>query len=61
MAMHSFVPPYREAKVCGVPSFVFDKLGCVAGEESLLNTETVCINLYQCFPAAENVFHSQTG
>jgi hypothetical protein len=37
MAMHSFVPPFREAKFCGVPSCVFDKLGCAAGEESLRN------------------------
>jgi hypothetical protein len=32
MVMYSFVPPYREAKFCGVPSCVFDKLGCSAGE-----------------------------
>jgi hypothetical protein len=38
MAMCSFVHPFREAKFCGVPSCVFDKLGCAAGEEKLLNT-----------------------
>jgi hypothetical protein len=35
MVMHSFVPPFREAKFCGVPSCVFDKLGCVAGEKKI--------------------------
>jgi hypothetical protein len=38
MAMYSFVPPFREAKFFGVPSCVFDKLGCAAGEKSLQNT-----------------------
>jgi hypothetical protein len=38
MAMYSFVPPFREAKFCGVPSCVFDKLGCSADEKSLRNT-----------------------
>jgi hypothetical protein len=33
MAMYSFVHPFREAKFCGVPSCVFDKLGCAAGEK----------------------------
>jgi hypothetical protein len=33
-----FVPPFREAKFCCVPSCVFDKLGCVAGEKRLRNT-----------------------
>jgi hypothetical protein len=33
MAMYSFVPPFREAKFCGMPSCVFDKL-----EKSLRNT-----------------------
>jgi hypothetical protein len=36
--MYSFVPPFRKAKFCGVPSRVFDKLGCAAGEKSLRNT-----------------------
>jgi hypothetical protein len=31
-------PPFREAEFRGVPSCVFDKLGCAAGEESLRNT-----------------------
>jgi hypothetical protein len=34
MAMYSFVPPFREAKFCGVSSCVFDNLGCAAGEKS---------------------------
>jgi hypothetical protein len=44
MAMYSFVPHSREAEFCGVPSCVFDKLGCVC-EKSLRNTAldvTVC-------------------
>jgi hypothetical protein len=31
MAMYSIVPPFREAKFCGVASGVFDKVGCVVG------------------------------
>jgi hypothetical protein len=38
MAMYSFVPPIREAKFCGVPSCVFDKLERAAGGKSLRNT-----------------------
>jgi hypothetical protein len=38
MAMYNFLLPFREAKFCGVPSCVFDKLGRAAGEESLQNT-----------------------
>jgi hypothetical protein len=38
MAMYRFVHPFREAKLCGVPSCVFDKLGCAAGEKRLRNT-----------------------
>jgi hypothetical protein len=38
MAMFRFVPPFREAKFFGVPSCVFDKLGCATGEGSLRNT-----------------------
>jgi hypothetical protein len=38
MAMYSFVSPFREAKFCGVPSYIFDKLGCAAGEKYLRNT-----------------------
>jgi hypothetical protein len=34
MVMYSSVPAFREAKFCGVPSCVFDKLGCAAGEKS---------------------------
>jgi hypothetical protein len=28
MAMYSFVPPFRGVAFCGMPSRVFDKLGC---------------------------------
>jgi hypothetical protein len=38
MAIYSVVPPFCEAKFCGVPSCVFDKLGCAAGEKSMWNT-----------------------
>jgi hypothetical protein len=38
MAVYSFVSPFREAKFCGVPSCVFDKLGCAAGEKRLRST-----------------------
>jgi hypothetical protein len=33
MAMYGFVPLFREWKFCGVPSCVFDKLRCAAGEK----------------------------
>jgi hypothetical protein len=36
--MYSFVPPFREAKFCGVPSCGFDKSGCAAGKKILRNT-----------------------
>jgi hypothetical protein len=39
--MYSFVPPFREATFCGVPSCVFDKLGCAAGKKKLRNTAIV--------------------
>jgi hypothetical protein len=32
MAVYTFVPSLREAKFCGVPSCVFEKLWCAAGE-----------------------------
>jgi hypothetical protein len=35
MVMYSFVPPFREATFCGVPSCVSDKLGCAAGEKNV--------------------------
>jgi hypothetical protein len=38
MAMYSFVPPFRQATFCGVPSCVFDKSVCAAGEKRLRNT-----------------------
>jgi hypothetical protein len=38
MAMYIFVPPFCEAKFCGVPSCVFDKSGCAASEKRLQNT-----------------------
>jgi hypothetical protein len=41
MDMYSFVPRFRDAKFCGVPSCVFDKLGCAAGEKWLRDTALV--------------------
>jgi hypothetical protein len=38
MVMYSFVRPFREAKFWGVPSCVFDELGCAPGEKMLRNT-----------------------
>jgi hypothetical protein len=40
MAMYeyNFVFPFREAKFCVVPSCVFNKLRCAAGEKCLQNT-----------------------
>jgi hypothetical protein len=38
MVIYSFVPPFREATFCGVPSCVCDKLGCAASERRLRNT-----------------------
>jgi hypothetical protein len=38
MVMYSFVPSFRKAKYCGVPSCVFDKLVRAAVEKSLRNT-----------------------
>jgi hypothetical protein len=38
MDMYSFLSPFHEVKFYGVPSCVFDKLGCAMGEESLRNT-----------------------
>jgi hypothetical protein len=35
MAMCRFVPPFREAKFCGVPSCVFDNLGCAVDEKKV--------------------------
>jgi hypothetical protein len=35
MAIYSFVPPFREAIFCGIPSRVFDKSGCAAGEKKV--------------------------
>jgi hypothetical protein len=35
MAMYSFVPAFREVTIFGVPSCVFDKFGCAAGEKRL--------------------------
>jgi hypothetical protein len=39
MAMYSFIPPFREAKFCGVMSCVSDKLGCAAAVKELRNTD----------------------
>jgi hypothetical protein len=39
MVMYSFLPRFREAKFCGMPSCVFGKLGCAAGGKRLRNTD----------------------
>jgi hypothetical protein len=44
MVMYSFVPPFREAKFCGVLSCVFDKLGSAASEKIFQNTGLVLLN-----------------
>jgi hypothetical protein len=56
MTMYSFVPPFREAKFCGVPSCVFDKLGCAAGGKSLRNIGLNHTCLF--FTARVHVAHS---
>jgi hypothetical protein len=33
MLTYSFVPPFLEAKFCGVPSRAVDKLGCATNKE----------------------------
>jgi hypothetical protein len=38
MIMPSFISPFHEVKFCGLPSCVFDKLGCAIGEKILWNT-----------------------
>jgi hypothetical protein len=35
MVIYSFVPPFREATFRGVPSCVFEKSGCAAGEKKV--------------------------
>jgi hypothetical protein len=44
MVMHSFVPLFREAKFCGVPPYVFDKLGCAVGEKKFAEHCVRCTN-----------------
>jgi hypothetical protein len=41
MTMNNFAPPFREATFRGVPSRVFDKLGCAASEKK--DCETLCL------------------
>jgi hypothetical protein len=48
IAMYSFVPSFREAKFCGVPSCVFGKLWCAAGEKRLRNTDICIKRIYFC-------------
>jgi hypothetical protein len=43
MVIYGFVPPFREAKFCGVPSCVFDILGCAAGEKVCETPVTVSV------------------
>jgi hypothetical protein len=62
MDMYSFVPPFREAKFCGVPSCVFDNLGCAAGEKCCgtlhYTKELVIIN---CNSYHNLVCHAESG
>jgi hypothetical protein len=44
MAVYSFMPSLREAKFYGVPSCVFEKLWCAAGEERIV--ERCCGTLF---------------
>jgi hypothetical protein len=46
MAMDSFVPHFREATFCGVPSCVSDKSGCAASEKSLRNTALYTYHIF---------------
>jgi hypothetical protein len=46
MTMENFIPPFREATFYGVPSCVFDKLGCAAGEKRLRN---IAFDKVQCW------------
>jgi hypothetical protein len=39
MTMYSFIPLFREVKLCVVPSCGFDKLGCATGDKRLQNTD----------------------
>jgi hypothetical protein len=59
MAMHIFVPPFREAKFCGVLSCVFDKLGCAAGEKWLRDTALEgTVSTEGSFSLADVEFHT---
>lgn len=42
----SILPPFHEAKFCGVPSSIFDKLRCTAGE-NILRITCVCTEIRQ--------------
>jgi hypothetical protein len=65
MAMYIFVPPFRKAKFCGVPSCVFDKLGCAAGEKTVVEhwsrrhyyPEDQHQHLYRLENFLHNVYH----
>jgi hypothetical protein len=37
--MYCFVPPFRNAKFCGVLSRAIAKVGCAVGKERLRNTD----------------------
>jgi hypothetical protein len=58
MAMYSFLPPFREATFCGVPSCVFDKLGSATGEKSLRNTALSIVKLVMGWTSSSECFHS---
>jgi hypothetical protein len=55
VATYCFVPPFRKAKFCGVPSRAIVKVGCAVGRKRLRNTGLghsntafLCINFRLC-------------
>jgi hypothetical protein len=56
MVMYNFVLPFREATFCGVPSCVFDKLGCAASEKMLRNTALDCHHALSWNVSITNVY-----
>jgi hypothetical protein len=47
MGIHILVPPFREAKFCGVPSHIFDKSECAASKKWLRNTTLAAGKLFR--------------
>jgi hypothetical protein len=61
MVMYNFVPPFREATFCGVPSGVFDKLGCAAGGKSLRNTALYYWNIFLFTTIVKNILPTKNS